>query len=45
MEDSGAEGNLNCGGLAQEVSDEKNISMWPRSYDILMKNVAAFALV
>jgi hypothetical protein len=27
MGDSGAEGDLNCGGLAQEVSEEKNISV------------------
>ena len=27
MKDIGAEGDLNCGGLAQEVSEEKNISM------------------
>jgi hypothetical protein len=26
MEDSGAEGDLNCGGLVQEVSEEKNFS-------------------
>ena len=34
---NGAEGDLNCGGLAQEVSEEKNVSMWPRDYscDIL----------
>jgi hypothetical protein len=43
MEDSGAEGDLNCGGLAQEDS-EKNFSMWPRdcSCEILTKNMAAF---
>jgi hypothetical protein len=43
MEDSGAEGDLNCGDLAQEVSEEKNISMWPKdcSY-ILANNLAAF---
>ena len=29
-EGSGAEGDGNCGRLAQEVSEEKNISMWPR---------------
>jgi hypothetical protein len=27
MEDIGAEGDLNCGGMAQELSEEKNISM------------------
>ena len=43
MEDSDTEGDLNCGGLAQEVSEEKNISMWPKdcSY-ILANNLAAF---
>lgn len=37
MEDSGAEGNFNCGGLAQGVSEDKDISMWSRdpSCDIL----------
>ena len=44
MEDSGAEGDLNCGSLAHEVSEEKNFSMLPRdcSCDILVKNVVAF---
>ena len=39
-----AEGDLNCGSLALEVSGEKNINMWPRdcSCDILVKNVATF---
>ena len=27
MKDSGAEGDLNCGDLAQEVSERKNMSM------------------
>ena len=27
MEDSGAEADLNCGGLDQEVSEEKTINM------------------
>ena len=38
--ESGAEGDLNHGSLAQE----KNFSMWPKDYscDILVKNVAAF---
>ena len=42
MEDSGAENDLNC--RDQEVSEEKNVSMWPRncSCNILMKNVDAF---
>jgi hypothetical protein len=30
MKDSGAEGDVNYGGLAQEVSGKKIISMWPR---------------
>ena len=44
MEDFVAEYDLNCVDLAQEVSVEKNFSMWPRdcSCDILVKNVAAF---
>ena len=43
MEVSSAEGDLNCGRLAQEVS-EKSVSMWPRdcAYDILEKNMTAF---
>jgi hypothetical protein len=41
MEDFVAESDLNCSDLAQEVSLEKNFSMWPRDYfcDILVKNV------
>ena len=44
MEDRGAESDVNCGGQAQKVSEEKNISQWPRhrSWDILVKNAAAF---
>ena len=40
MEASGAEGDLNYGGLAQEVSEETNVNMWVRncSYDVLWKN-------
>jgi len=43
MEDSSDEGDLKHGGQAQEVSEEKNFSMWPRyhSCDILAKNVFA----
>ena len=43
VEDSCIEGDLNCGGLAQEVSKE-NFSMLfiYHCYDILEKNVAAF---
>ena len=39
-----AESDLYCADLAQEVSEEKDFSMWPRdcSCGILMKNVAAF---
>ena len=44
MEDNGAENDLNCGGMVQEISEEKNFSMLPRdrSCDILVKNVIAF---
>ena len=45
MEDNSVEGDLRCTGLmAQEVSEEKNFSMWPRDHscDILAKNVADF---
>ena len=45
MEDSGAEGHLNCVGLmAQEVSVKKNFNMWLRDCfcDVLVKNTAAF---
>jgi hypothetical protein len=44
MEGIGAEGDLSCGSLALEVSEEKNFSMWPSdcTCDILMTNVAAF---
>lgn len=43
MEDSGADGDSNCGGLAQGVS-EKNIDMWPRDHscDMLAIHVIAF---
>ena len=46
-EDFVAEGDLNCGSLALEVSEEKNFSMWPRDCfcDVLVKNMAAFGLV
>jgi hypothetical protein len=38
VEDSGSEGNLKYGSLAQEVSKENNINMWSGdcSYDILV---------
>ena len=44
MEDNGAEGDLNCGDLAQEVWEEKSISGWygDHSCDTVVKNVAAF---
>jgi hypothetical protein len=43
MEDIGVESDLNFGGLAQVLSKEKNVNMWPREYscDILVKNMAA----
>ena len=43
MGDSSAEGDLDCEGLAQDVSEE-DISRWPRdhSFNILVKNMAAF---
>jgi hypothetical protein len=46
MEDSGDEGNLNCGGLDQEVSEERNFSMLPGddSYYVLVKKVTTFRL-
>lgn len=42
MEDRGAEGDLKCGSLAQEVSEERNVSMLPRNHscDVLAKTVA-----
>ena len=43
MKDLVAKSDLNCTDLAQEVSVEKNFSMWPRDCcGILVKNVAAF---
>ena len=44
MKDSDAESYLNCEGLDQAVSPEKNISMWARDgyFNILAKNVASF---
>lgn len=43
--DSGANSDLKCGGLAQEVSEE-SFCMLPRNHscDILVNNVAAFYL-
>ena len=44
MKDLVAKSDLNCTDLAQEVSVEKNFSMWPRDCfcSILVKNMAAF---
>ena len=46
MEDSGAEDDVNCGGLAQETSEENKFSMHPRnpSCDIFVKNVPTFCI-
>jgi hypothetical protein len=43
MEKSVVEGDFNCGGLAQEVSEE-NFNMLPRNHscNILVKNVTVF---
>ena len=43
VENSGAEADLNYGGLAQEVSEEKFSMWWLRdhSYNILVNNVPA----
>ena len=38
-----AEGDFNCGTLAQEASEKNSIKMWPRYHSyILVKNVTAF---
>lgn len=44
MEDNAAESCLNHGGLAREISEEKNFSILPRdlSCNILVKKVACF---
>ena len=44
MEDFVAGSNLNCVDLAQEISKEKNFSMWHKDCfcGILVKNVAPF---
>ena len=46
IDDSDVESNVDCDGQTQEVSEDKNISKWPRngSCDILKNNVAAFCL-
>ena len=48
MKESGVELDLmNCGRLAQNVSEERNFSMLLRDHscETLMKNVAAFQLL
>jgi hypothetical protein len=47
MKDSDVEGDLNCKGLVQGISEEKNFSMWPRdcSCDILTGLFLLSALV
>ena len=47
MKDSGAESDLNCRGPVQEISEEKNIIIWPKdlSDEMLVKNVLHFALI
>ena len=44
MEDSGAQSYLNCWGITQEISEEKNFNILPRDHssDILVKKVTAF---
>ena len=44
MEDSWTEDDLNCGGLAREVSKNKSVNIFARNLqdDILVKNLAAF---
>lgn len=46
MQDSGTESNIDYESLVQEISEEKNISEWPRdcSHDILVKDMTAFCL-
>ena len=36
MGDSDVGGDLNCGGLAQEVSEEKNFNILPRDYFMIV---------
>lgn len=45
MEDIGIEYYMNSGGLAQDVSEENNVSIWSRECfsNILVKNVAALS--
>jgi hypothetical protein len=46
VEDSGATSNVDYDNPPQEVSEEKDISKWPRdhAYNILAKNATAFCL-
>lgn len=41
-----AKSQVDCIGLAEEASEGKNVSKWPKdhSWDILAKKVTAFAL-
>lgn len=43
IEDS-AKGSLNCGGLAEEISEGMNINKWPKDHscDILARDMAIF---
>ena len=45
MEEFVAESDFNCADMAQEVSVEKNFSMWPRDCfcSILVNNMARFS--
>ena len=45
IENSAAEGYLNCRNMTREFSKEKNVSVWHRNCfcDILVKNVAALS--
>ena len=47
MEDSGTEGYLKFGGLAQEISEEKIFSVLPRDYscDIWREEISCFLLL
>ena len=47
MEDNGADNDLNCWVLAQELLEERNFSMLPRDClcDILVREEAAFCLL
>ena len=32
VKDRGAQGGLNCAGMAPDVSEEKNFNIWPRDH-------------